>query len=265
MRAFVAMGICVLAGACNQLPPTGAFKINDIPVFEASSIVSSKNGLIAVDIAKVPGAVCIPDSQDRCTSDGFLPAPVRSTGSTVAVAAVTDTTPKYHSLINNKYAVAANVPFVAATVSDEVYNEVTATILATATFSDSSPNAGYPPIDQIRSALKQVGKVPTQGYVYWLSAANVISVTNKQFTKVSSTANVTVTGVGINGSTYNSNAVDAQSVWIGVFAHRVDLTPVPTPPQALAVQSPPDLGGKQLRNLPPIVKGANIREIPLMK
>jgi hypothetical protein len=265
MRYLGLLGVCAaLVGACNQLPPTSAFSINAVPVFDASSIVSSKNGLLAVDISKIPGAVCVPDSQDKCTSDGFLPAPSRSAGSTITVTAATDTTPKYHSLIDNRYNVTAAVPFVNATVSDNIYNEVTATILATATFSDNSPNSGYPSIDQIRTALQQVGRPATQGYVYWLSAANVISVAVKQFTKVESAANVTVTGVGINGSTYNSATQDGQSVWIGVFAHRIDLTPVPSPPSAIAVQSPSELGGRQLRNLPPIVKNANIRDIPVI-
>lgn len=263
MRFIMALVSASLIGACAQLPTTNAIGINTKPVFELSSIVSSKNGLIAVDLTKIPGAVCVPDNQGKCDSDGFLPAPVRSSGSTIAIVASTDTTPKYHALIDNKYSGGGSVPFLTASGSSDVYDEVTATILATATFSDSSPNAGYPSIEQIRSALQQVGRANVP-YVYWLSSANVISVTKKQFRKVESTANVTVTGIGINGSTYNSSARDDQTVWIGIFAHRIDLNP-PSAPQAPTIGGPRTLSGREARYPGPVLQGVPIQALPIAK
>lgn len=263
MRSAIALGVAILVGACAQLPATSAIGINTRPVFESSAIVSSKNGLLAVDLTKVPGAVCIPDNQGKCDSDGFLPAPVRSNGSTIAITASTDTTPKYHALVDNKYSVGGSVPFLTASGSSDVYDEVTATILATATFSDSSPNSGYPSIDQIRSALHQVGRTNVP-YVYWLSAANVISVTKKQFRKVESAANVTVTGIGINGSTYNSSTRDDQTVWIGIFAHRIELIPS-SAPQALMAGGLRSPSGGEARRPGPVLQVAPIQSLPVVK
>lgn len=249
----------LMLGACNQLPPT-TIGMNIPPPFEASSLVSSKNGIVAVDLARLPGAVCVPSAEGKCTSDNFLPSPVRTANSTVTITPTTDITPKYRSLIDNKYAATATVPFLSASLNVEQYNEVTASILATATFGQNSPGDGYPGIQAIRAALAQAGHSTTQGHVYWLSSANVIGVLTNRYRKVSSAANVTVTGVGINGSTYNGNEQEMQQIWIGIFAHRIDLAG--GPPAPLAVQAPADLGGKQLKNLPPIARNAPIESVP---
>jgi hypothetical protein len=262
MHSIKVVLVAVLLGACTQLSPT-TIGMNIPPPFEASSLVSSKNGIVAVDLARLPGAVCIPDGEGKCTSDNFLPSPVRTANSTVTITPTTDITPKYRSLIDNKYAATATVPFLSGSLNVEQYNEVTASILATATFGQNSPGDGYPGIGAIRTALAQAGHQTTQGHVYWLSSANVIGVLTNKFRKVNSAANVTVTGVGINGSTYNGTEQEMQQIWIGIFAHRIELAG--GPPVPIALQAPADLGGKQLKNLPPIASNAPIMSVPSVK
>ena len=230
-------GACVL-GACNQMPNT-TYPVNSIPPFNSATIISSKAGLLAVDIAKIPGAICIPvvrDGKDRCEAEGFLPAPLRANGATIEVVTSTNTTPQYHSLINKQYNAGANVPFVSATVSDDVLDEVTATILATAKFSDQSPGYGYPGDGAV---AQRVGNRESLGYVYWIASANIISVNVRQYAKVSSVANVTVTGVGLNGKTYNGSERDSQEIWIGVDARRVPVPSAGVPLGAAATVAPP--------------------------
>jgi hypothetical protein len=220
----------VLAGCVNQLPQNTVIPINQIPNFDASSIISSKNGIIAADISKVPGTLCVPAASGLCDANGILPGQYLSAGAKVTVAAATSTQPNYDSLLDNKYAVAANVPFVSASGSDEAYDEIKATTVGTATIADGAPNAGFPGIEAINTALKNAGANPNVASVYWISAANTISVSRNTYTKVTSTAQVSGTGFGANGSTYNYGGIQQESVWIGIFAHKIDLVAAaPTP------------------------------------
>jgi hypothetical protein len=225
MRAWkLALLALPLAGCVHQLPAT-ALRVDAVPNFDASSIISSKNGIIAIDIAKVPGTVCVPDAAGLCDADGFLPAPVTAAGSKVIVTATTNTQPSYDSLVDNKYNSDATVPFVSATGSSDRFNEIKATTVATATFSNDSPSSGYPGIEAIKAAMAAAGHDPAVvPFVYWLSAGNTIAVSTDTFTKVSSDEHVTGTGIGANGSTYNNASATQEAVWIGVFAHKIGLS-----------------------------------------
>jgi hypothetical protein len=224
-RGYVCMAALLALGGCvSQLPQNDVIPIDEVPTFEASAIISSKNGIIAADISRVPGTLCIPAASGLCDSSGFLPGQYLSAGSTVGVAATTTTQPNFDSLLDNQYTGTGSVPFLSASASAETYDEVKATTVATATISAGAPNGGFPGVPAIRTALTNAGLNPNVPVVYWISAANTISVARNTYTKVNSTAQVTGTGFGANGGTYNYGGIIQESVWIGIFAHKIDLS-----------------------------------------
>ncbi len=223
-RWIAALAWVTLTGCVSQLPQNDVIPIDSIPTFDASAIISSKNGIIASDISRVPGTVCVPAASGLCDSSGFLPGQYLSAGATVSVAATTSTQPNFDSLLDNSYSGTANVPFLAASGSADTYDQVQATTVATATIADGAPNSGFPGVAAIRTALQNAGLNANAPFVYWISAANTISVSRDTYTKVNSTAQVTGTGFGANGSTYNYGGIVQESVWIGIFAHKIDLT-----------------------------------------
>jgi hypothetical protein len=222
-RWIAALSFVTLAGCVSQLPQNDVIPIDSIPTFDASAIVSSKNGIIASDISRVPGTICVPAASGLCDSSGFVPGQYLSDGATVGVTATTTTQPNFDSLLDNRYTGTANVPFLSGSGSAESYDEVKATTVATARIADGAPNAGFPGITVIRTALQNAGLNPNVSSVYWISAASTISVSRNTYTKVNSSAQVTGTGFGANGGTYNYGGIIQESVWIGIFAHKIDL------------------------------------------
>jgi hypothetical protein len=227
-----------LAGCVSQLPQNDVIPINAIPTFDSSAIISSKNGIIAADISKVPGTLCVPAASGLCDSSGFLPGQYLSSGATVTVAATTSTQPNFDSLLTNQYSGGGSVPFLSASASDETYDEVKATTVATATIAENASNGGFPGVPAIQAALKNAGLNANTPVVYWISAANTISVSRNTYTKVNSTAQVSGTGFGANGGTYNYGGIIQESVWIGIFAHKIDLTASATPNARFKALSP---------------------------
>lgn len=214
----------VILTACAQLPQVSAVPIDKIPDFDAGSIISSKNGIIASDIAKIPGTICVPNDKGLCDADGLLAGQYLVDKATVSVKPVASTQPMYHALLDNRYNVSANIPFLSATVNDETYNELKATTVSTATIDSGAPDGGFPGLDKVKAALKSAGARPGVTFVFWISAANTISVTSSVYTKVDSTAQVSGTGFGANGKTYNYGGVEQESTWIGIVGHRVYLS-----------------------------------------
>jgi hypothetical protein len=241
----------VLLSGCAQLPQNVVVPINSIPTFDSSSIVSSSNGILAADIAKIPGTICWPDDQGLCDSKTFLAGQYFSTGSKVNVTAPTTVQPSYDSLLDNMYSASGNVPFLSASGSLTEYDEIKATTVGTATFDNSSPNAGFPGLSAIQAALTSAGAPPSLQYVYWISAANTIAVSRDTYTKVNSTAQVTGTAFGANGMTYNDGSISQETVWIGLFAHKIYLNG--TPNKLISSQNVRTLG-QVLRNLPALEK-----------
>jgi hypothetical protein len=244
-RWLAALAWLALAGCVPQLPQNDVIPIDEIPTFDASAIISSKNGIIATDISRVPGTLCVPATSGLCDSSGFIPGQYLSAGSTITMAATTSTQPNFDSLLDNRYTGTANVPFLAGSGSDETYDEVKATTVATATIADGAPNSGFPGVAAIRTALQNAGLDPNVPVVYWISAANTISVSRDTYTKVNSTAQVTGTGFGANGNTYNYGGIIQESVWIGIFAHKIDLTApnAAKPPTSRNAALPPVVTG----------------------
>src|SRR5260370_26091007 len=92
--------------------------------------------------------------------------------------------------------------------SSEYLNEIKAMISGEAQINSKDQSNGYPGIDGIKTCISKAYGGGDYGSVYWISAENIIAVTKTNYVKVSSSAAVTGTGFGANGSTYNNNAFD---------------------------------------------------------
>lgn len=214
----------IFLSAC-QLPNRGDVSA-DIPLnFNDSTIIGSNNGLLSDGLSKVPGTICIADRDTgKCNPEKLVPSQCLVQGTTVEIKPVTDPLPKYHSLITTKYNTNATVPFIVAPTSTEYVDEVKASISATASIKSIGTdfNNGYPGIDGIKACLYKAYGPGEYKKVIWIQAANVIAVTKSRFSKVSNGMEVTGTGFGFGGSTYNSNSVAMQTIWIGISGNAID-------------------------------------------
>jgi hypothetical protein len=247
IRWFVcACAIPVSACTTFQLPARTDVTVDSVPSLDAGTIIKSNNGLLSEGINTVPGTICVAGADGKCDPMALAPAQCLVSGSIVEVKPQTNPTPAYHSLVDNKYNAAADVPFVSPTANAEQLDEVKATIAGTAQIKSTSPNNGYPGIEGVKSCLLQIfgpGSYPT---VYWISAANIIEVTKSHFVQVSSSTAVNATGFGFTGSTYNHNGIDEEVVWIGIQASKLSVgtvaypaPPAPAPPAPAPPAPPP--------------------------
>jgi hypothetical protein len=224
--------VVLLLSACQQLPPrTDGVSINSVPDLHAT-IIPSNDGLLSSGITKVPGSYCFAGDDGKCDPAKLSPAPCILNGATVEVSPATHPTPSYDSLIDNKYAATANVPFVSATTNAEYYDEVKASVVGTAQFSPTSPNNGYPGIEGLKQCILSNEGPGTYGTVYWISAANILDITLQHFVQVTNTDGVTATAFGLNGSTYNHTGTDQEMIYIGLQASPIVIgTIAPKTPQ----------------------------------
>lgn len=236
IRRFAILFVALCLAACQLPNRTDGLQLNDVPNLDPT-LIPSNNGLLSTGITTVPGSYCFAGADGKCDPSKLSPAQCLLSGAIVEVAPKTNPTPSYDSLIDNKYAGGGNVPFVAATASGELYDEVKATIAGTALITPGSPNNGYPGIDGLRACILHNNGPGNYGTVYWISAANILDVTVQHFTQVSSTESVTATGFGLNGSTYNHQGVTDEKIWIGLQASPINVGAVgAAPPPAVAVR-----------------------------
>jgi hypothetical protein len=218
----------VFLTAC-QLPQRDDVKLDAIPTLDTSTIISSDNGLLSDGISKVPGSICLPDANGKCNPNNMIPSQCLLPNATVEVKPITNPQPAYHSLIDNKYGANASIPFVAPTVSSEYLDEIKAVISGTAQIKSADVNNGYPGIDGLKTCILTAYGPGDYKSVYWISAANIIAVTRSNYKQVSSSLNVSGTGFGANGSTYNHNGDDQENVWIGIYPHPIPVGSITAP------------------------------------
>lgn len=193
----------------------------DVPIpFDTSTIINSNSGLLADGISGIPGTICVADNETgKCDTHNLVPFQCLHQGSTVEVKAVTDPTPSYHSLITRGYQAKISSPFITIPKTSEYVDEVKASVSAIASIKSSGTEySGYPGIAGIRACLLQAYGPARYNKVYWISAANVISVTTSRYYKVGDSLAITGTGFGFDGATYNSNTIGTQTIWIGISA-----------------------------------------------
>ena len=75
-RWIAALSFVALSGCVPQLPQNDVIPIDSIPTFDASAIVSSKNGIIASDISRVPGTICVPAASGLCELERIRSRPI---------------------------------------------------------------------------------------------------------------------------------------------------------------------------------------------
>lgn len=225
---IVLIMICIMG--CQQLPDRQGINLNAIPSLETGTIIPSANGLLSEGIGKVPGSICVVDSSTgKCDLNGLAPSQCILQGSEVEVKPIAHPTPAYHSLIDNQYSSSISVPFINPSNSSQVVEEIKASISGTASIKSVGGDRGYPGIDGIKACLLRMYGPGNYGTVYWISSANIISVTRTGFTKVSNSMDVTGTGFGANGKTYNSNGTSQDSVWVGILPHKINVGQVSAP------------------------------------
>lgn len=222
-RPAAIISVSILS-ACSQLPSReDGIALNQIPDKLDATLIPSDNGLLSTGLAFVPGSYCIAVKNGKCDLRNLSPAPCTAANSSVEIAPKTNPTPSYYSLIDNKYSAAANVPFLSATASAEFFDEVKASVAATALFSASSPNAGYPGFEGLKKCIFNQHGAGDYGVVYWIAKANVLDVTRQRFKKVQSASGVTSTAFGLNGTTYNHFGVTEEQIWIGIQAAEIKI------------------------------------------
>ena len=70
---MVAAFACSVSAGC-QLPQRTDVPLNDVPVLDTSTVISSQNGLVSEGIGKVPGSICIPDAKGQCDPQNMIPS-----------------------------------------------------------------------------------------------------------------------------------------------------------------------------------------------
>lgn len=222
-KLITSISFVFLAGC--QLP-NRADIARDLPSnFDDSTIISSNSGLLSDGLSKVPGSICVADEQSgKCNPQNLVPFQCLVKGTAVEVKPVTDPQPTYHSLITNSYQANISSPFIGAPMSSDYLDEVKASVSATASIKSigTDEHNGYPGIDGIKACLFRAYGAGTYKKVIWIQAANIISVTTSRFTKVSNSLAITGTAFGFDGSTYNSNSVGAQTIWIGISGNAIN-------------------------------------------
>jgi hypothetical protein len=220
----IALTSFIFLAAC-QLPNRADIG-RDLPSnFDDATIISSSSGLLSDGISKVPGSICIADEQTgKCNPQNLVPFQCLVRGTAVEVKPITAPQPTYHSLITNSYKTNISSPFIGVPMSSEYLDEVKASISATASIKSISTDehGGYPGIDGIKACLLKAYGPGTYKKVIWIQAANIISVTTSRFTKVSNSLAITGTAFGFDGSTYNSNTVGTQTIWIGIYGNAIN-------------------------------------------
>lgn len=228
MKSWVSL--CLLPLAACQLPQRQDLTTIDAIPNLTGTIIDSSNGLLSEGINKVPGSICIPKDDGKCDAQKLVPSQCLAEGAVVEVKPNTNPSPAYHSLVDDKYKVSGNVPFVSPSASMEYLDEIKAVISGTAQIKALTYNDGYPGVEGIRACLLEAYGPGNYDKVYWIAAANVIDVTRSNFRKVGSALSVTASAFGAESSTYNHNGADAESVWIGIDPRPIPVGNVSPPP-----------------------------------
>lgn len=227
---FICVVFSIFTCGCQQLPNREGIGINVVPSLDTGTIISSANGLLSEGISKVPGSICRADpATGKCDLNGLAPSQCIMQDSKIEVKPIANPSPSYHSLIDSNYTSSINVPFISPTSSSQVIEEVKASISGTASIRSISTDSGYPGIDGIKACLLHMYGPGEYGTVYWISSANIISVTKTSFRKVNNAMDVVGTGFGAKGMTFNSNGTNEDSIWVGILPHRVNVGTVSAP------------------------------------
>jgi hypothetical protein len=213
--------------------------IDQAPALDAKSFIAANNGVLPVDLAKLPGAICVPNVQEVCDADHTYPMQFLKDGAKIVVAPGADPAPAYDGLIDAKYKVSPSYPFVSPAQNPERVDEIKAYIVARATIAPGTDDGGangFPGAAAIVAGLQKTYNVTLKagGVIYWITEADLVSVTNDEYSEVPDMYEVIGTGFGGADATYNSGNPTRHSVWLGIQAVKIGIVlgTVPASPGA---------------------------------
>jgi len=204
--------------------------VDQAPSLDTKSFIAGNNGLFAADIAKIPGAVCVPNASGLCGADNIYTTQYLRNGASVAVTFSNDGEAKYDSLIDDKYKPAAVVPFIAAADGEDHLDEIKAFVVEKASITpgpnDGGAN-GFPGGQAIADGLNKEHhlNIKAGSVIYWITGAQLILVTRDKYAEVPDSFEVTGTGFGGTSATYNAAKPTQPSAWIGIQAVKIIISP----------------------------------------
>ncbi len=256
--AFAVSGLTV--SGC-QLPIRGPMPpIDGGPSLDAKAIIALDNGIYTAGLAKIPGTVCVPNQQGLCDAAHIYATQNLKAGATISVTPETDTAPRYDGLIDSKYKTARkddddkkdkddakgktdtkftdykSAPFQSPAASDDELKEYRAYVVEKAEIA-AGPNDGggngFPGADAIVASLEKEHHVTLKAgtVIYWITGAELITVTEEKFTAVPDMYEVVGIGFGGADATYNAREAPKQTAWIGIHAVKTTLS-LPAEPAA---------------------------------
>lgn len=215
------------------------------PAFDAKAFVRADSGVFAEGLAKIPGAICIPDEQGYCDAAHTYPGPYLKPGTKISLTSGTDTAPAYDSIIDSKYKPSKNYPFLAPTDDEETLREVKAYVIEKASIAPAIEKASTAPVTDKGSApgpndqgtngfpgaaaildglRKDHGLTLKAGtIIYWITAAQLVSVTEDEYAKVPDMYEVQGVGFGSADATFNAKGPTKQTAWLGIQAVKIHL------------------------------------------
>ena len=232
LRSFVVLALIVLTGC--QIPNRSGIE-PDRPVQLDGTYISYNSELLGNNLLNYVGAVCVPGSDGKCGQRSW--AAGRYLGgqqSPVVTPAQPNSSPSYRSIITANYQVAGNFPFIKPAGSSNSVNEVEMRTIATASAKD--PETAFPGVDTLRRLLRANGVYAER--VYWVQSASLIGMFTKAYSKVGSSLDVTGSGFGFNGTTFNEAGTSELQVLMGLDIREIDLRNIQSPAVPPVVAEP---------------------------
>lgn len=123
-------------------------------------------------------------------------------------------------MINKNTKVDGRILSSGITIGDDEYLNVKISVIAVAKIENDELN-GFPGKDAIKMCASSQRDLSNVSKVYWVNAASIIIKTTDSYKKVSSTGDVTLTGIGISGNTYNKTGFTRSEVFLGLDLREV--------------------------------------------
>jgi hypothetical protein len=225
-------GLALLAAASTagcQLPLRAPLPpLDQAPNLDVKIAMPAANGIFPPDLSKIPGSVCFPNAQGLCDAAHTYPIQFLKPGAKVTVTPGSDPGPGYDGLIDSKYTLSKNMPFVAPARFPDQLNEFKTYVVAKATIvpgpGDADAN-GFPGAQAIVKGLRDSHGITVKAgaTIYWLTGAELLTVTEDDYTKVPDSAEVTGVGFADADATYNAGEPTRQATWIGLQAVKMTL------------------------------------------
>ncbi len=229
MRFFTCAALAALALSGCQLPERLPMPpIDQAPNLDVKSFIPANNGVFTGGLGSIPGAICIPNAHELCDAEHIYPVQYLKNGAKVTVVAGADAAPIYDGLIDSKYTFSASTPFLSPSANAEQLEEIKAYRTEKATITpgpDDGGANGFPGAASVLSSLQKERNITLKAgsVIYWIMAAQLISVTEDDYAQVPDMYEVIGVGFGGADATYNASHPTKQSVWLGIQAVKIEI------------------------------------------